>query len=311
MARTLGTRRLVLTSALVIACSLVGCGGTAQPTGQQDAASATQADIDPRSRDLVQLLSDLVNSYESPSPEAMQVVTADLETIGENEPEDQNIAMSIANHWNSVYVDPNYSLRVYQGGEDAPELADAGIVDGPSHAFVVLGYELKDGAMTDELRGRCDAAAAAANTYPETIIVCTGGATGKNNPENHTEAGLMKQYFVEEKGIDESRIFIDEQAMTTAENAMNSMAIMQQQGVQTMTIVTSTYHQRWGQAVYHAASLVYGQQHGYSVNIVGDLSYSIAPSNPLYQKDDRIAVRQIAEILGVSPEAIETLPAIR
>ena len=38
-----------------------------------------------------------------------------------------------------------------------------------------------------------------------------------------------------------------------------------------MTIVTSTYHQRRGQAIYKAAGALYGMSHGYSVRHRGQL----------------------------------------
>ena len=67
-------------------------------------------------------------------------------------------------------------------------------------------YLLPDGEMTEELVGRCKAAAAAAKAFPDSIIVCTGGATGANNPDGHTEAGLMKEYLVKRCGISRKRI---------------------------------------------------------------------------------------------------------
>ena len=86
---------------------------------------------------------------------------------------------------------------------------------------MVLGYELLNGGMTDELKGRCDAAAAAAKTFPASLLVCSGGATGQNNPQRHTEAGLMKDYLVDECGIAAERVFTDERALTTAENIIS------------------------------------------------------------------------------------------
>ena len=44
-------------------------------------------------------------------------------------------------------------------------------------------------------------AAIAARVFPDSILVCSGGATGDNNPERHTEAGLMKQYLAGTCGI--------------------------------------------------------------------------------------------------------------
>ena len=145
-------------------------------------------------------------------------------------------------------------------------------------------------------------------SLPSAILVCTGGATGENNPEKHTEAGLMRDYMVNECGIDPARIFIDESAMTTQENAVNTYKILQANGIGTMTIVTSSYHQRWGQAVYHALGELYRRQNGYDVKIVGNYCYDTEPTVPLYRKDARIAVMQIAGILELPEEVIRSLP---
>ena len=77
---------------------------------------------------------------------------------------------------------------------------------------------------------------------------------------------------------------------------------MRAQKANTMTIVTSSYHQRWGQAVYNALAAVYRAQRGYRVDIVGDYSYDCKPSVPLYENDARIAVFQIAGILELPEE---------
>ena len=178
------------------------------------------------------------------------------------------------------------------------------------HAFVVLGYELQDGEMTDELKGRCEAAAAAARSFPNTILVCSGGATGPNNPEKHTEAGLMKQYLVEVCGIEESRIFTDERAMTTAENAVNTFAIMKDQGVESMTIVTSSYHQRWGQALYNALAAIYEQQQGYHARLIGNYCFDTQPSMDAFLQHDRFAIFQLGEILGLPRAQMKELPNV-
>ena len=99
--------------------------------------------------------------------------------------------------------------------------------------------------------------------------------------------------------------------MTTAENALNTMEILKENGVRTMTIVTSAYHQRWGQALYHLVAELYRQREGYGVRIVGNYCYDIEPSVSIYELDDRIAVRQMAGILGLPEEAVAALPSFR
>lgn len=205
---------------------------------------------------------------------------------------DDDVASAVATHWKKVYLS-DYPLFRY-GVDDPAELPITG-----AHAFVVLGYELKNGEMTQELMGRCDAAAAAAKAFPDSILVCSGGATGANNPEKHTEARLMKKYLVSECGVAPERVFLDEEALTTTENAINTFAILRAQGVETITIVTSTYHQRWGQVLYNAMAAKYRQAYGYSVEIIGNYCYDVAPSNVLYLADAQFALTQLKSILAL------------
>ncbi len=193
-------------------------------------------------------MTDLVKSYEEGTGTAR--IEADAAILNDD------VAPAIVECWKKIYLDPEYKLNVY-GTDDPAELDLYGV-----HAFVVLGFQLKDGEMTEELMGRCDAAAAAAKAFPDSILVCSGGATGDNNPEGHTEAGLMKDYLVEQCGIEADRIFIDEAAMTTAENAINTFRILREQGIETITIVTSSYHQRSGQTLYNSMAARYQKEYG-------------------------------------------------
>jgi len=249
------------------------------------------------------LLTALVNAYESPSAGDDARIDATLDAIREVNASDYDIAQAITEHWRDVYLDNDYPLFIYREGEErATSLEQSSLRDSARHAFVVLGYELKNGEMQAELKGRCAAAAAAARSFPNAILICSGGATGDNNPSKHTEAGMMRDYLVERCGIDASRIHIDERAMTTLENASNTMEMLQRQGIETMTIVTSTYHQRWGQAVYNAVAALYRHYFGYSVEIVGNYCYDTEPEHEMYRNDDRMAIRQIAQLLNVPME---------
>lgn len=243
------------------------------------------------------LLNDLVAAYQTPEAVGQREIEADLAVIRAVSEWDYALAENIAAHWRRVWLDPDYRLFVHHGEERAEELLGTGIPDSPGHAIVVLGYELRDGEMQPELKGRCEAAAAVARTFPRTILVCSGGATGENNPRGNTEAGLMKAYLTEVCGIEPARIFIDERAMTTQENAVNSLRIMQENGVHSMTIVTSDYHQRWGQAVYNAAAALCRQREGYAVEILGNYCYEIEPTVELYRHGEQLAAMQIAGIL--------------
>ncbi|MBR2660499.1 MAG: YdcF family protein [Clostridia bacterium] len=185
---------------------------------------------------------------------------------------DGEIARAIVDHWNAV-TDPAYRMYLYRGGETAGELEDSGPEFSGKHAFVVLGYALSDGEMQEELIGRCDAAAAAARSFPDAVLITTGGATGPNNPYEYTEAGMMKDYLVQKHGIDAGRIFTETEAMTTAENAVNAFRIMREQGIETFTVVTSNYHQLWAQVLFNAMAAVWEKDTGYRVRMAGNYSY--------------------------------------
>ena len=293
---------IICIAAVLIAAAVIALAVTRARTPKTPVSQANAANFGA-------LLTDLVNAAETPGAGDEETIRADLAAIRAVSKKDHAIAASIAEHWQSVYLDPDYRLFLYHGGGSAPELAEAGIPDSPTHAIVVLGYELEDGQMQPELVGRCETAAAAARAFPHTILVCSGGATGPNNPDGNTEAGLMKAYLTERCGIDEARIFIDEDAMTTQENAVNTFRILQENKVRTMTIVTSTYHQLWGQAVYHTVAELYRQQHGYPVEIVGNYCYDTEPTVEMYRHGARIAAFQIAGILELPEDVIRALPS--
>lgn len=227
------------------------------------------------------LISDL-----SAAREAASRIDADLEAL-----KDDKMAAFIAAKWQELFMEPGY--RVYVLGKDSPaELQITG-----SHAFVVLGYELKNGEMTEELKERCEAAAAAWREFPDSILVCSGGATGDNNPEYHTEAGLMKQYLSETCGIPEDSIFTDESAMTTLDNATNTFEILKEQWIEEITLVTSTYHQRWANMLYEVLAEHVRETEGRTISIVGNFSCERQAPGSLAGREARIAAMQLQEMM--------------
>ena len=251
------------------------------------------------------LLKDLVYWYEMADTKYLQAIEDDLDAIMSVSRKDYAVACSIKDHWLNVYMNRDYKIYRYSGGDTAPELEGSGIPDSRHHAIVVPGYELDFGQMREELKARCDAAAAFARSYPSSIIVCSGGATGSYNPDKNTEAGLMKKYLVENHGIEASRIYTDEESTNTQENAENTMRILQANGIETMTVVTSSYHQRRGQAVYNAAAQLFRAKYGYAVEIVANYNFG---NDMIPEQDDRLTARQIGVILGLPWEIVDTIP---
>ena len=211
--------------------------------------------------------------------------------------DDGDIARAVAEHWKAVFLDPGYRLCIWWGKEKANELAATKPDYDEKHAFVVLGFQLKNGKITEELKGRCDAAAAAARSFPGAYLICSGGPTGPNNPDRHTEAGVMKQYLVNKCGIDKKRILTDNRALTTLANAENTFAILRKYDIHSITIVTSTYHQKWGQALYNAMAALYEKRYDFKTRIVGNYCFDIEPETENLRKGYRIAISQLTDML--------------
>ena len=244
------------------------------------------------------LLIDLIHAKEKPAPGDGEAVQGVVDAIGALSESDRAVAEMIADHWMAVYADANYAMYIHDGGERATALEGTSIPDSPQHAFVVLGYKLERGEMAPELVKRCEAAAAAARSFPNTILVCTGGPTGSNNPKMHTEGGVMKAYLTKNCGIDASRIIIDESARSTVENAVNTFAMMRAHGVTTYTIVTSAYHQRWGQVDYNCMAAFYRLAYGYEARVLENYSCDIT-YNEQYANDARWALYHLSVLLDL------------
>ena len=266
-----GTMRKCMTVFLILLLTAgMLCSGNAESRQEEE-----------QTVDYSVLISDL-----SAAKEAASRIDADLEAL-----KDDEMAAFIAAKWQELFMEPGY--RVYVLGKDSPaELQITG-----SHAFVVLGYELENGEMTEELKERCEAAAAAWREFPDSILVCSGGATGDNNPEYHTEAGLMKQYLSETCGIPEDSIFTDERAMTTLDNATNTFEILKEQWIEEITLVTSTYHQRWANILYAVLAEHVRETEGRNISIVGNFSCERQAPGSLAGREARIAAMQLQEMM--------------
>ena len=274
-------------------------------TAEEEALCIAAADAE----NFGSLLTDLVGMFESRDSDHLQQIEADLDAIRAVSEKDHDVAGSIAAHWLNEFLRDDFPFCIYQGGDTAPELAAFSIPES-GHAIVVLGYALADGQMQAELIRRCNAAAAFARTYPDSILVCTGGATGANNPDGNTEAGLMKTYLTEECGLDASRIYIEDTSMDTRENAVNTLQILKENEIRSMTIVTSDYHQRRALELYYAAAQLFRVQTGYTVEITGNFCIPADPETAYARPNARRTILQIAEILELPEEVILSLPQV-
>ena len=255
------------------------------------------------------LLHALQEAYESPSEDSLPHIREIQQQISERSESDGFLADAITSHWLHAYLNMDGTYTDYlfvwdraSSGTSASELKSTPLAQCPSHAFIVLGYQLESGEMTDELKGRCEAAAAAARAFPDSVLVCTGGTTGSNNPDHHTEAGMMKEYLIHTCKIDPSRIFTDELSMTTIDNAVHALAILRAHHLHSMTVVTSDYHQKWGQVLCNAQAALEYLRDGYSIQLVENYSYQ---TDPLIRRtvSARTAISQLTSLLHLNSYA--------
>ena len=119
-----------------------------------------------------------------------------------------------------------------------------------NHTFITLGYALSDeGEMEETLIERLNVTLEAAEAYPNSHLIVTGGVPKAGN----TEAELMADWLVE-NGIDEERISQDPLATDTVENALFSMDIVQNEGFEDITLITSASHMRRALVTFNEAN---------------------------------------------------------
>jgi uncharacterized SAM-binding protein YcdF (DUF218 family) len=106
-------------------------------------------------------------------------------------------------------------------------------------AIVILGYGLKpDGTMREVLRRRVLTGLIAAQFFPQSPIIVTGG-----NPKNgNTEAGQMRKMLMLH-GLPDNRIIVEDKANSTVQNARFSVPLAKEAGTSGIILVTSTSHQ--------------------------------------------------------------------
>ena len=132
-----------------------------------------------------------------------------------------------------------------------------GLPDTDELCIVVLGFQLNpDGTMKDELIQRLMVALNSAEKYPKAYIVCTGGGTASENA-SASEAGEMGKWLVEQ-GIDQKRVIIEDNSITTAQNAIFTYDILTSlyPSVNKLAIVSSDYHIATGELLFAAESIL-------------------------------------------------------
>ena len=109
---------------------------------------------------------------------------------------------------------------------------------------IILGAQVRGQRVTKSLAKRLDAAYDYLIENPDTKVICTGG---RGRGEDISEALAEKRYLME-KGINESRIIMEDKSTSTYENLKFSYEIIGDENAD-IAIVTNNFH------VYRAMKL--------------------------------------------------------
>ena len=122
------------------------------------------------------------------------------------------------------------------------------------HAIVVLGAGLETNGMPKaKLVSRLEQCRKLARIYPRAPIILTGG----NQKSGVTEAFVMDLWCLQ-RGIPRKRLYLEDRARDTVQNALFASAILQRLGVTHVTLVTSANHMHRGLADLQEACLQRG-----------------------------------------------------
>ena len=130
-----------------------------------------------------------------------------------------------------------------------------------------------------------------ANQNPDALIIVTGGVPQNNK----TEGDLMKQWLIE-KGVDASRIYSDNYARSTVENALFSRYSLAKHKIKHAVLISSGSHVRRGQALFEIATQESGPQ-GLVIETVAALDKPLDQLQKITEKD----------LLGIYRDSLKTM----
>ncbi|HZR20295.1 MAG TPA: YdcF family protein [Verrucomicrobiae bacterium] len=158
-------------------------------------------------------------------------------------------------------------------------------------AIVVLGAGLEtNGLMKTKLIRRLKQCLKLARMHPDTPIILTGG----NPKDGITEAYAMRRWCLK-KGISKKRLWLEDKARDTVENALYTSVILQKLQVSQVTLVTSVSHMRRGLADLDEACLQRGLKIHWS-----DLAARTKGDVELDKEQERLGIyRDVLRISGL------------
>jgi uncharacterized SAM-binding protein YcdF (DUF218 family) len=155
------------------------------------------------------------------------------------------VATFLRGRWTTLLGSLTVATAVAFGGltaapaQAAPPVPAPAAKDFSRPAIVILGYGLNpDGTMRTILRRRVLTGLTAAQFFPQSPIIVTGG-----NPQNgRSEAGQMRNMLML-LGFPANRIIVEDRANSTVQNAQFSVPLAKEAGTSGIILVTSSTHQ--------------------------------------------------------------------
>ncbi|MBQ2581875.1 MAG: YdcF family protein [Ruminococcus sp.] len=261
--------------ALCLCVSLAGCGSSSSgsdTTGSSTASSGDSSQTSSEPKRVEKIVEEMAVDYGSYGSEAKDKIDTLLGELSVCDASAGKRWKNIMDVWTSEDLGKQLNYDVLPDGlPDTDELC-----------IVVLGFQLNpDGTMKDELVQRLTVALNSAKKYPKAYIACTGGGTASEN-ESASEAGEMAKWL-EQQGIDKKRIIIEDNSITTAQNAIFTYDILTSKytSVKKLAIVSSDYHIATGELLFRAESILRASAPGNEkLEVVSNAAWK-APSGSL------------------------------
>lgn len=206
-----------------------------------------------KERDKKDIIKEITVYYGTYGSDADKTLEQRLDELDEKDPTLGPKWKSIIELWKKCNNDLDLNYNVLPDG--LPETNE--------FCMVVLGFQLNpDGTMRDELLGRLTVAKECAKKYPNAYIVCTGGPTATEDREA-TEAEVMAEWLTD-NGIAANRVIIENKSLTTAQNAIYSIDILERNypQVNKLAIISSDYHIATGTLLFGAESTLLAEAAG-------------------------------------------------
>ena len=141
--------------------------------------------------------------------------------------------------WRRIMAD---WARLNEAGLEDHRVLPEDLSQDDSLCIVVFGYGLgADGTIRPELEDRLYVALNAARQYPNAYVALTGGETSE--VPGVSEAGQMAAWL-RGQGVAENRLILEDQALSTTQNAINTYNLLTAEypQVKTLAAVSSDYH---------------------------------------------------------------------